>query len=358
MKILGIYLPAFHRIPENDKWWGEGFTEWDNVRSGKPYFPGHQQPVEPLDDWYYDLSNKDDIAKQAKMAKKHGVDGFLMYHYWFGNNRMLFAKPAELLLENTSIDIEYSFCWANGTWVTTWHGRDPEELIRQNYPGRDDWEKHLDYLIPFFRDSRYSKIDGKPVFYFYKADEIPHYTEMIEFWDSRLKEEGFNGFYAVEYISSKNTKLHSDATSAVMEFEPLYTCFFDLTKLELARRAFAKLTHRIDYQVYDRLWEKIVTRKRVYSGKPIIRGCFCGWDNSPRKEFDSMVVRGATPEKFGDYLFRLMTSGRDDASEDYLVINAWNEWSEGSYLEPDKHNGYGYLDAVKGAVDRMERDAQ
>lgn len=356
MKIMGIYLPAFHRIPENDKWWGDGFTEWDNVKSGKSYYPGHCQPVEPLDDWYYDLSNRDDIVKQAQMAKSHGVDGFLMYHYWFGDGRMLFTKPAELIKEDSSIDIEYSFCWANGTWVTTWHGKDPEELIRQNYPGKGDWAKHLDYLLPFFRDDRYSKIDGKPVFYFYKADEIPQYSEMIEYWDSMLKKQGFNGLYAVEYISSKNKRLFSSSSSAVMEFEPLYTCYFDLTIFEFAKRAIAKFMHKIDYQSYDRLWEKIVNRKRTYSGKPIIRGCFCGWDNSPRKEFDSMVVKGSSPEKFGANLLRLMTSGRVDASKDYLVINAWNEWSEGAYLEPDKKNGYGYLNAVKAAVEKAGFD--
>ena len=347
---MAIHLPAFHRIPENDKWWGEGFTEWDNVRSGKPYYPGHVQPVEPLNDWYYDLSDVATIRRQAELAKGHGVAGFIMYHYWFGNGRKLFEKPAEILLANEDIDIEYSFCWANGTWVTTWHGRDPEELIKQEYPGRNDWDSHLEYLLPFFEDDRYSKVGGRPVFYFYNASEIEDYEKMIEYWDGALKRHGFAGLYAVEFISSKNRKLESQKSSAVMEFEPLYSMFFDISKVGLAKRAVSKKMHRIDYQSYDEMWESILSRTRTYSGKPIISGCNCSWDNSPRKEFDSMIIRGATPEKFYWYLTRLLMSSRRDKSEDYLVINAWNEWSEGAYLEPDKVNGYGYLEAIQRAV--------
>lgn len=350
MKVMAIHLPAFHRIPENDKWWGEGFTEWDNVRSGRPYYSGHVQPVVPLSGYYYDLSKVADIRTQAIQARSHGISGFIMYHYWFGNGRKIFEKPAELLRKNEDIDIEYSFCWANDSWITTWHGRDPEELLRQEYPGKKDWDAHIEYLLYFFKDNRYSKINNRPVLYFYKPNEIPDYDAMLAYWDERLKGEGFDGLYAVEYISSKNKQLHSLSSSAVVEFEPLYTTYFDLSKFELAKRALDKFTHRIDFQDYDKLWSKILNRTRTYEGKPIIRGCFSGWDNSPRKEYNSMIVRGATPEKFCRYLFELLRSNREDVSDDYLVINAWNEWSEGAYLEPDEANGYRYLEAVSAAL--------
>lgn len=352
MKILGTYLPAYHRIPENDKWWGDGFTEWDNVRSGKPYYPGHNQPVEPMNDWYYDLSQVSDLRRQAELARRYNVSGYLMYHYWFGNGRMLFEKPAELLLNNKDIDIEFCFCWANGSWVTTWHGRDPEEIVKQEYPGERDWARHIEYLLPFFQDPRYSKIDNCPVFYFYRADENPEYEKMIVFWDMYLKSKGFNGLYPVEFIFSQHKKLHSLKTKAVMEFEPLYSMYFDISKVELAKRAISKATHRIDYQSYDSMWEKILNRKRTYKGKKIIRGCCCRWDNSPRKEFDSMIMKGSSPEKFEEYLTRLLKSSREDVSEDYLIVNAWNEWSEGAYLEPDKTSGFGYLEAVSNAMTR------
>lgn len=356
MKVLGIYLPAFHRIPENDEWWGEGFTEWDNVRSGKTYFEGHIQPVEPLDDWYYDLSKINDIRRQCEMARSHGVDGFLAYHYWFGNGRKIFERPLEIIRDNPDLCINYCFCWANDTWITTWHGKDPKELIRQDYPGKEDWIAHIQYLLTFFEDERYIKINNRPVLFFYKAADIPDYEPMISYWDSVLREWGFDGLYAVEYISSKNTDLHSQRSDAILEFEPLYTTRFDLMKVELAKRAFAKLTHNIDCQSYDRLWGHILGRNRTYNGKRIIRSCFSGWDNSPRKEKNSMIVRGSTPEKFGRYLSELFASKRQDLSKDLLVINAWNEWSEGAYLEPDKHNRFGYLDAVLRAHEEAEHE--
>ena len=349
MKIMAIHLPAFHRIPENDEWWGDGFTEWDNVRSAVPLYPGHVQPVEPYGDWYYDLSQISDLRKQAELAKQYGVDGFVMYHYWFGHGRTIFEKPVDLLRKTSDIDIEYSLCWANHTWVTSWHGKEPKELIRQQYPGKEDWLAHIEYLVRYFNDPRYSKIDNKPVLYLYNAQEIDNYEEMLNYWDRYLRSNGFNGLYAVEYISSKNRALASTQSSAVVEFEPLYTMFFDISKISLAKRALAKKTHRIDFQSYDELWGNILKRSRTYSDKPIFRSCNCAWDNSPRKHNDSMIIKGATPEKFETYLTELMTYSRPDVSDRYLVINAWNEWSEGAYLEPDKHNGFGFLEAIRNA---------
>lgn len=354
MKVMAIYFPAFHQIPENDKWWGEGFTEWNNVKSGKRYFHSHRQPVVPLDG-YYNLSKKADIEKQISLANKYCVDGFIFYHYWFGNGKKLLEKPAEILRDQITSEIEYSFCWANETWATTWHGREPKTLLVQQYPGKEDWELHIKYLLSFFRDERYSKIDNRPILYIYKPNEITDYEKMISYWNARLIQEGFNGLYVVEYISSKNRGLFSEKSDAVVEFEPLYTTFFDLGVWGLAKRWVAKKFHQIDFQNYDVIWKKIIKRKRVYSGKPIIKGCFVAWDNSPRKEKNSMIVRGASPESFESYFTQLLCSERKDASDQYVVINAWNEWSEGAYLEPDTNNKFGYLEAIKKARARARR---
>ncbi len=352
MKIMALHLPAFHRTLENDEWWGEGFTEWDNVRSGKPLYYGHVQPVEPYNDWYYDLSKVENLKRQAILANQYNVDGFIMYHYWFGYGRTIFEKPIELLRCTPDIDIEYSLCWANDTWVTTWHGKNPEEMIKQHYPGQKDWHAHIEYLMNFFSDERYSKIDNKPVLYLYNPGAIPEYSQMLIYWDGYLKNHGFDGLYAVEYISSRNRSLVSNDSSAVVEFEPLYTMFFDISKLSLAKRALAKRMHKLDFQSYDEMWNCILKRTRTYSGKPIFRSCNCAWDNSPRKHYDSMIIKGATPEKFERYLTELMMYSREDVSDEYLVINAWNEWSEGAYLEPDKHNGFGFLEAIKNAREK------
>ena len=347
INVLAIHLPAFHRIPENDEWWGEGFTEWDNVRSGKPLYKGHWQPIVPLNGYYYDLSKDEDIERQFTLAKEYGVYGFIFYHYWFNPNKMLFERPIEKILANKNIDGHFCLCWANETWITTWHGREPKTLIKQDYGDKKEWEQHLQYFLPIFRDIRYIKKDNKPMLYIYNASKIPNYGAMIDYWDSRLKEEGFKGIYIVEYISSKNRELCSECTSAVMEFEPLYTTFFDISKANLFKRFLCKKLKRVDYQSYDKLWKYKLKRKRTYRGKPIQRSCFVNWDNSARKGKNSMIVKGATPQKFGYYLDQLVKSNRRDLDDEFLVVNAWNEWSEGAYLEPDEKNGFAYLEVIK-----------
>lgn len=353
-KVLAINLPAFHQIPENDEWWGEGFTEWDNVRGGEPLFNGHYQPIVPKDNNYYDLSRKKDILNQIELAKKYDIYGFIYYHYWFGNKKMLFEKPAEIVRDQIKESFHYCFCWANDTWKTTWHGMEPRTLIEQTYPGEEDWQSHFDYLKTFFEDDRYIKIEDKPVLFIYQPNKVPDYDKMVEFWNDRCKEAGFAGIYMVEYISSKNRDLSSKASSAVVEFEPLYTMFFDATKINLFKRFIAKKLKRPDYQSYDFLWQSINNRTRTYKGKTIFKGGCSGWDNSARKGKDSMIVKGKSPKKFKKYFKEFITKPRQDASEEYYVINAWNEWSEGAYLEPDNRDGLAYLKIIKKIVESEE----
>lgn len=352
-KILAINLPAFHQVPDNDEWWGEGFTEWDNVRGGKPLYSGHYQPIKPLNDDYYDLSQKENIEKQMKLAKQYGIHGFIYYHYWFGNGRMIFEKPAEIIRDEIDFDFNYCFCWANETWITTWHGLPSKTLLEQTYPGKDDWKMHIDYLMTFFKDERYIKIDNKPVIYIYKPNEIKDYNEMIDYFSHELKDNGFDGIYVVEYISSKNRGLFSEKSSAVVEFEPLYTTFFDISKINLAKRFLCKKFKMTDYQSYQSLWNCILKRKRTYSGKNIQKGCFVNWDNSARKGKESMIVKGASPEIFGRNFKQLLETERQGSDNSFAVINAWNEWSEGAYLEPDDKNKFGYLEEIKKVTDDL-----
>ncbi|MDY4788226.1 MAG: glycoside hydrolase family 99-like domain-containing protein [Bacilli bacterium] len=356
-KVLAIHLPAFHRIPENDEWWGEGFTEWDNVKSGKKYYNNHYQPVVPLNNNYYDLSNINDIKYQFDLANKYDIYGFIFYHYWFGNGEMIFEKPVELILNDNAIQGHYCFCWANESWMATWHGQNNRVLKEQKYPGKNDWEAHFMYLLKFFKDERYIKEDNKPMLYIYKPCEIPDYNEMLEYFNNRLIDEGFSGIYVVEYISSKN-KLESGSpyAKAVMEFEPLYTTFFDISKLNLFKRLVCKKLNLIDYQSYDKLWKYKLKRTRTYNGKIIQKSCFVAWDNSSRKGKNSMIVKNSSPEKFKKYLTQLINTKRVDSLNDYLVINAWNEWSEGAYLEPDNRYYYSYLEAIKSSLENNNED--
>lgn len=348
-KVLAINLPAFHRVKENDEWWGEGFTEWDNVKLGKPFFKGHQQPRIPLEK-YYDLSKLEDIKHQIDLANKYGIYGFIYYHYWFGNNKQIFEKPLEILLDHKEIDTHYCFCWANETWRTTWHGKDPNTvLLEQTYGDQIEWEKHYQYLRSFFLDERYIKINNKPVLFIYKPNEIPQYDQMVDYFDVLARKDKFDGVYIVEYISSKNKDLYSNKSSAVVEFEPLYTTYFDISMINKAKRLVCKKLHLVDYQSYDNLWKKIINRHRQYDGKPIFKSCFVDWDNSARKGKNSMIVKNANPIKFENYLEQLIKSNRVN-SNDFVVINAFNEWSEGAYLEPDVANQYGYLEAIKKVI--------
>lgn len=351
MKVLALNLPQFHEVKENNEWWGEGFTEWTNVKSAKPIYPGHVQPMKPLDGYYYDLSKREDVVHQAELAKKFGVCGFVYFHYWY-EGRLMLEKPCEILLDAPEADIEYCFCWANHSWTRAWDGKDHQVLLGQTYGGEADWKAHLEYLMPFFKDPRYIKRDNKPMMVIYNTSVIPDVDKMVQYWNECLIQNGFDGIYIVEYISSKNMKPGCSLSQAVYEDEPMYTCRFEINAWEKVKRVIAKKTFTPDYQRYDRIWKLLLKKNRTYRGREIIQGCFTAWDNSPRRgSKGSMIVLGASPEKFRNYFTQLITKlEREDVSREYVIINAWNEWGEGAILEPSESDGYGYLEAVQYAL--------
>ena len=353
MKILALNLPQFHEVEENNEWWGKGFTEWTNVKKALPVYKGHIQPIEPIDDYYYDLSKKEDINKQAVLARKYGLSGFVYFHYWYEGRHML-EKPCEILLQSPDIDIEYCFCWANHSWTRAWDGKEHQVLLGQTYGGKEDWSAHFNYLLPFFKDKRYIKKDNMPVFVLYNPSAIPDVDEMIRYWDNRVREEGFSGLYIVEYISSKNLHPGCKKSQAIYEDEPMYTLRFEISALEKAKRVICKKLQIPEYQNYDRIWKLLLKKKRTYDGRKIVQGCFTAWDNSPRRgRKGPMIVKGSSPKKFKKYFTKLIQNNREDVSDDFLIINAWNEWGEGAILEPTKHEKYGYLEAVKYAIDEV-----
>jgi len=355
MRILALYLPAYHKDIINDKTWGKGFTEWDNVKKGKKLFNDHYQPIVPLNKNYYNLANKKDIENQIDMAKKYKISGFIFYHYWFGNNITALTKPAEILKDEIDKKIDYCFCWANHSWIKNWHGNKSGIIANQEYGDTKEWLKHIKYLFPFFADDRYIKINGRPMLYIYNMSDIPNFNQMLDCWNDFLEQNGFKKLYIVEFISSKNKKLSSLKTDSVVEFEPLYTTYFDISKFNLLKRFICKKTSRIDFQDYNKLWNYIINRKRTYNELPIQKGCFCGWDNSSRKGYDCMIVKNNTPENFKNNLKRLIANKRKYSSNDFIIINAWNEWSEGAMLEPTEKYKYKYLEAVKEVHDYYEK---
>lgn len=340
-KLIAFYLPQFHRIKENDEWWGEGFTEWSNVKKSQPFYEGHNQPRVPLDNNYYDLSKKETLEKQAELAKEYGIHGFCFYHYYF-NGKKLLEKPAEILLGNTDIDLKYCFSWANEPWTRSWDGKTRDIIMPQSYGEKKEWKEHFDYLLLFFKDERYIKKENKPVFLIYRTNNIPNCEKMIKYWEELSISNGFDGIYLLETLNSfqKNPVLNS--SKGVVEFEPMLTMRHYLKSTTQIKRVLRKKMGLLDVVNYDEVWSQIITRDNNYCKKRYL-GAFVGWDNTPRKGRKGLVIESSTPEKFGRYLKVQINKNNTD----FLFINAWNEWAEGAYLEGDTNNNLSYLEKIK-----------
>lgn len=370
VKIIANYLPQYHRIPENDRWWGEGFTDWVAVKDATPLFAGHQQPRVPFDNNYYDLANPQSLAWQAELAKQHGIWGFGVYHYWFSSDQQLLTKPAENLLSHSEINIGYVLIWDNTSWIRTWsrnEGNDwapafdkdaPEEarrsadestglLARLQYGDRRDWKDHFEYLLPYFRDSRYMRLDGKPVFAVMNPqNDYDILKEMFSYWDDLARKEGLNGITPIS--KSRWKRRFFD-----WEFDYRPTSLnnrYDLFQYGLGNYLNRYRPHLRRYS-YDRAWRNILhAAKKCTDPKKLFCG-FVGYDDTPRRGEKARVFQGQTPQKFEYYLRQLLDISAKQNKE-FVFLTAWNEWGEGAYLEPDVVNGFSYLDAVKSAYDK------
>lgn len=353
LKALAMYLPQFHRLPENDAWWGEGFTEWTAVKKAEKLFEGQHQIREPLNENYYDLMKKETMEWQADLAKKYGVDGFCFYHYYFKNGRQILEKPAENLLQWKDIDMPFCFCWANEAWARSWSNisnintwsekfekKNHDEktiLLEQDYGEKEDWIKHFEYLFPFFEDHRYIKVDGKPVFMFYKPEEINVLSEMIMCWQTLIKERGYEGIYTIGVNISKKI----ENLDAILYQGP---AAYRLPHI-LGKKVPETWEFGIRAYEYSAIWENAIGAASNVDGK-VYYGGFVDYDDTPRRGKLGSCTLNVTPQIFETYLYKLAVKNIALDNE-FLFINAWNEWGEGNYLEPDKKNGYQFLEAVQ-----------
>lgn len=364
MKLIAFYLPQFHEIPENNKWWGKGFTEWVTVQNARSLYTGHQQPKEPYKDDYYNLLDRKVMKRQSLYAQKSGIDAFCMYHYWFKGKKIL-EKPAENYLKWKDIPTEFCFSWANESWTRTWTIPDGNNwysenfgenlsdmkdkyLLKQDYGTKEDWNNHFQYLLPFFKDSRYVRKDNKPIFLIYKPDSIPCLLPMMQYFQKLAKENGLEGIYFILTNTSKNYGNYGDG---YVMYEPIHSIRKDLPLFYKWRDRLID-EHKIDTKGlkkynYDIMWLKIILRKRKREGTNY-HGVFTGYDESPRRSDRGIILTRSNPFKFFVYLTILLLRLKKSDS-DMVFITAWNEWSEGAYLEPDKKNGFRYLNAVKKA---------
>ncbi len=378
MKIIAFYLPQFHEIPENDEWWGKGFTEWVNVKKATPLYEGHEQPRVPANDNYYNLLNDDVKVWQAKIAKEHGVYGFCYYHYWF-NGRLVLEKPMEQMLQNKDVDIPFCICWANEPWTKAWVNQN-EVILPQFYGGRKEWKEHFDYLYPFFADKRYIKEEGKPLMVIYRAEVITDLNEMLDYWDELAKEKGLPGLtYAYQNITFDIMEGKDDSRfSYNIEFQPSYAWYdmnsqsnlksskmwFKLRSIKRKVYTYFEKKKGFDLERYinnntkkkgtlskvsfDEAWHYILNRKP--DSEKNVPGAFVGWDNTPRKGEKGQVYMGDTPEKFEKYMEQQIIRARDVYKKDMIFMYAWNEWAEGGYLEPDTRTGSKNLEAIRNAL--------
>lgn len=366
-KILALYLPQYHTFKENDEWWGDGYTEWVAVKRATSLFKGHDEPRIPLNNNYYDLSETtgETLKWQAELAQKYGVDGFCIYNYWFKGHQLM-EKPMEILLKHPEIQINYCICWANETWTRTWYGLEKEILIEQTYGNREDWIRHYEYLRRFFCDPRYIKVDNKPMLCIYHTNDISDLKEMRQCWEQLAQKDGFDGIYIVSgnsnaYILEKRDNL----VDAYYNFEPGYTLKHKMTQLETLNYSF-KVFFNQTFNKFrkKKILERALDTKKTYkqqfrrietTDKKVYPGTFPQWDNTPRRSYKGLVYKNSSPELFKKNLIEIFKTINHD---DFVFINAWNEWGEGAYLEPDVTNGYKFLEAIKQARAECEEELQ
>ena len=370
IRSIAIYLPQFHPIPENDKWWGKGFTEWTNVTKARPLFKGHYQPHLPTEMGFCDLRVPEVRQQQASLAADFGIYGFCYYHYWFNGKRIL-ERPFQEVFESGDPDFPFMLCWANENWTRTWDGKERDVLLEQNY-SEADYRDHIRSLIPYFKDKRYIRIGGKPVISIYKTQKIPDIQLLLSVWRQEAEKEGLSLYICRFETDDSATLAHCKGFDAAVEFQPHggianYIDKYWLRKLWKnnqftmenlmisLRYRFNKLFGAkgliIDYKKFIAVNSKF----RQEEGYKRFRGVTPGFDNTARKNSNYFILKNTSPEVFGQWITdTLKTFEPYSPDENLFFINAWNEWAEGNHLEPCIKWGRGYLEEVKKRLDQYE----
>lgn len=350
LRCVAFHLPQFHPIPENDAWWGQGFTEWRNVAAARPVVPGHHQPHVPADLGFYDLRLPEARAAQADLARQYGIDAFCYYHYWFNGRRVL-QRPVDEIVASGEPDFPFCLCWANEDWTRAWDGRSGEVLLQQRYGEADDLA-HIRHLLPILADRRYLRVGGRPVLLVYRTELMPDPRRSADLWRGEAVRAGIGDLCLVR-VESFVADLDPAAIGfdAAVEFAPDWRRV-RTGPLARLRRAASHLglqargyrEHR--FAAYDDLVAAMLAKAdRDYRR---IRCVTPGFDNSPRRRKDALILTGSTPEAYGRWLERVLQdeAARPLAGDEKLVfVNAWNEWAEGNHLEPCQRWGRAYLEA-------------
>jgi len=342
VRAIAMYLPQFHRVAENDAWWGEGFTEWTFVRRSRPMFAGHEQPQVPhADVGYYDLDDPAVLERQAAMARRHGIHGFCFYHYWFSGQRIL-EKPLQRLLASGRPDFPFCVCWANENWTRTWDGLDREVLLEQRHSAADD-DRFLEELVPALRDRRYITVEGRPLLAVYRPALLVDPAASAERWRRVAARAGLPGLFLAAVHAFDQADPRTFGFDAAIQFPPLQLRARSLSPAHAGVFRGGVLDYR------DAVSHALSQPLPDY---PLFRGVMPGWDNTPRRLERATVWVGATPGLYGRWLHATVERMRREQPADrrLVFINAWNEWGEGAHLEPDQRHGYRFLEETAAAL--------
>ena len=356
IKPIAIYLPQYYETEYNNKWWGKGFTDWTAVQNAIPCFDGHKQPKIPLNNNYYDLLNKNTLVYQKELMKRYGIYGLCFYHYYFKDGIKVLEKPAENLLNWKEIDIPFCFSWPSDNWIRTWSNfygnvwgekfdKDVDRvgdgvLLEQNFGSPKEWKAHFEYLLQFFKDDRYIKVNGRPVFIFHNAEQVSCIKEMTKCWIGLAKENGLAGMY---FIGS-NISGYREGLDAILINEPTNT------RKKLLNKGAYTVNNGVTCFKYCDFVEEVLSTEPLIGTKTY----FCavpGYDTTPRRGYNGESFLDNSSKLFEMLLDGLYKKSIENENE-YVFINAWNEWGEGMYLEPDEENQFAALESVQKVNDK------
>ena len=344
-RLIAFYLPQYHPIPENDAWWGKGFTEWANVSRAHPLFPGHNQPRQPAELGFYDLRVPEVREAQAELARQHGIHGFCYYYYWFEDGKRLLERPLEEMLASGKPDFPFCLCWANENWTRRWDGQERQILMRQDHSPENDMA-FLHSVLPYMRDPRYIRVDGRPLLMIYRSTLFPNIAATVSRWREELKRLGEPDIYlvAAETFDVSGDAFTTAGFDALCEFPPHQAgseTLVDSRRIQF-NEPFSGRLHD-----YTRIVDRFLSRPAVRYRR--IRTVMLEWDNTARRKASSHVMVNYSLTSYHRWLRGVIdeTSRLENPDERLVFINAWNEWTEGSYLEPDTRHGMGYLEAIR-----------
>jgi O-antigen biosynthesis protein len=343
LKVIAFYLPQFHPIPENDKWWGKGFTEWTNVSKAVPQFGGHYQPRLPGELGFYDLRIPEVQKRQVELARKYGIHGFAFYYYWF-NGRRLLEKPIDAFFADKENNFPFCIFWANENWTRRWDGKEEDILIAQNHSPENDLAFIKD-IEPYLRDARYIHIDGRPVILVYRVKLFPNPLETAKRWREYCREAGIGEIYLIAGQVYGFEDPGPVGFDAALEFPPHNIILKRINQqMKILNPAYEG--HIFNYEDFARVYsEKTMPQYELF------KTVSPGWDNEPRKPGKGFSISQATPQLYQQWLEKAGTQTMEkEPWKRFIFLNAWNEWAEGAYLEPDRRFGYAYLQATKDAL--------